>query len=595
MPAASRLEIFPNELFLVLFEYCPAMDLFRAFDQLNNRFHRLLFHAFRSYSLNFRCLSRTDLKLLHDRYLPLINERTVALNLSNDNETSYQLPLMEIEEQIFSRLNYLQSLVLSNIFDLHLVQTIGHHLDGFPRLLRLRLIKCIFPSDSIDMLDFINHIWNLPKLILCALEISIENDGQFLAPISTCATMKSFSLKGVRMNVEELPSLFEHTPNLTRFQLHNYCIESSEEFSLPVSSLEIFDLAVLTSNSTIVYNILENLSNLSRLIIEVHGLDIDGYQWENLIRQSLIHLKTFRLRQQFPLENVDEADDKLNNLIASFQTPFWLEERRWYIRADWTLTDQCSYISLYTLPYSFKDFTYDFLLSSGSTLPSSQSVPPYSRVEQFYYNHLTLDDLVLVDRRFPHLSSLQIRSSIDRRLFAVLPRLSQLSTLSICSSDLVEANMTDPAMVTDEPIRLDSLQIHSSSLTLVSFFLEQRNLFVRRLDLQENAAYFNSDLCSLLCQSSLTERCQVLTVDVLSCSDVLCLIRERPQLQKLRIRCDDDNYDSDALSGGDDDFLHWLQVCLPAFVIGRDAIFQDNVHIKAAPESNERHVQSLHT
>ena len=595
MPAASRLEMLPNELFLVLFEYCSTMDLFRAFDQLNNRFHRLLFHAFRSYSLDFRYLSRTDLQLLHDRYLPLINERTIALNLSSDNETSYQLPLMEIEEQIFSRLNYLQSLVLSNIFDLNLVQTIGHHLDGFPRLLRLRLIKCIFPSDSIDMLDFINHIWSLPNLILCALEICIENDGQFLAPISTSTTMKSFSLKGVRMNLGELPSLFERTPNLTRFQLHNYCIESSEEFSLPVSPLEVFDLSVLTNNSALVQNILQNLTNLSRLTIEVHGLDIDGYQWENLIRQSLVHLKTFQLKQQFPLENINEGDEKLNTLIASFQTPFWLEERCWYIQADWILTDQCSYISLYTLPYSFKDFTYDSLLSSRSTLPSSQSVPLYSRVEQLYYIHLTLDDLLLVDQRFPHLSYLQIRSSIDRRLFAVLPRLSQLSTLSICSSDLSQENMTDPVMILDDPVRLDSLQIHSSSLAVVMLFLEQRNLFVRRLDLQENAAYFNSDLCSRLCRSSLTERCQVLTADLLSCSDVLCLIRERLQLQKLRIRCDDDNYDSNAPSGGDDDFLDWLQICLPAFVIGRDAIFQDNVHIRAVPTLNEHLAQSLHT
>jgi hypothetical protein len=167
--------------------------------------------------------------------------------------------------------------------------------------------------------------------------------------------------------------------------------------------------------------------------------------------------------------------------------------------------------------------------------------------------------------------------------------------LSISSSDLVEVKMTDAAVITDQPIQLDSLQIHSSSLALISLFLQQRNLFVRRLDLQENAAYFNSDLCSLLLQSSLTERCQVLTVDVLSCSDVLRLIRERSQLQKLRIRCDDDNFDSNTSTGGNDDFLNWLRLCVTTYAIGRDTIFQDNLHFKAASVLNENIVVSLNT
>ena len=580
MPAATRLEVLPNELFLELFKYGNPMDLLRAFDRLNSRFHQLLFGAFRSYCLDFRSLTRTDLHILHDRYLPLISERTIALNVSNDDETSYQLPLMDIEEQIFSRLHHLESLTLSNIFDLNVIQTIGNHLEGLPRLLRLRLVKCIFPSDAIDMLDFINRIWSLPNLIHCALDICIDNDGQFLAPTSVCASMRSFSLSSVRMDFGELPSLFEHTPNLTRFLLHNHSSEDSEQFSLPAPPLEIFSLSLLTTDAVLLLNILQNLSNLSRLTVQVQGLDMDGYQWEQLIRQNLLHLQTFRLKEQFQLDNVHQGEEKLNDLIASFQTPFWLEEHCWYIQGDWILTDQIGYISLHTLPYPFVDFTYDSFLSSRSTLPQNRSSVPYSRVEQLHYIHLALDDLLRVDRRFPHLAYLQIRSSIDRRLFLVLPRLSQLITLSICSSDLLEETTVDPMMVTDESIRLDLLQIHSSSLPLVSLFLQQTNLFVRRLDLQENASYFNSDLCSLLLQSSLAEQYQVLTIDLLSCTDVLRVIQQSPPLQKLRIRCDDDNFDVNATSEGNDDFITWLRACLPAFLIERDAIFQDNVHIK---------------
>jgi hypothetical protein len=84
---------------------------------------------------------------------------------------------------------------------------------------------------------------------------------------------------------------------------------------LKISFSDIFDYPKL-----VVF--FQNTPNLRYLNIKLLSTMIDGHQWEHIIGNYLLKLKTFQLRMRKELFHVSNIEERVNELFDSFRTPF---------------------------------------------------------------------------------------------------------------------------------------------------------------------------------------------------------------------------------------------------------------------------------
>ena len=81
----------------------------------------------------------------------------------------------------------------------------------------------------------------------------------------------------------------------------------------------------------------------------------DGSYWKQLIAKRLPRLQEFKF--WFCASSFNE-DDEIESIINSFQTPFWFEEKRWFVSCTFrAYFPQCRMI-LQSPPISITDFNH---------------------------------------------------------------------------------------------------------------------------------------------------------------------------------------------------------------------------------------------
>ncbi|CAF5167929.1 unnamed protein product, partial [Rotaria magnacalcarata] len=80
---------------------------------------------------------------------------------------------------------------------------------------------------------------------------------------------------------------------------------------------------------------------------EVFDSIFDGSSWEKFIIANISSLKKFEFLFSYTLKN-NNAMPNINSHIDSFRTPFWLNEKRWFVICDYNM--QQKIINLYTTP-----------------------------------------------------------------------------------------------------------------------------------------------------------------------------------------------------------------------------------------------------
>jgi hypothetical protein len=65
---------------------------------------------------------------------------------------------------------------------------------------------------------------------------------------------------------------------------------------------------------------LQNIPNLCYLDINIFSALIDGHQWEQIIRNYLPKLKTFRLKMKKKLFGEQNLEEGIDELMNSFRT-----------------------------------------------------------------------------------------------------------------------------------------------------------------------------------------------------------------------------------------------------------------------------------
>ncbi len=552
MARYMKFEFLANELLLDIFEYLPSVHLLRSFYNLNLRFNNLLFVHFRSFSLDFRSVSQYDFNLICREYLPSITDHIISLCLSNNDDTPQQIELF-LEHNLNIRQFYsLKSLSLYELCSNEIMNKIMFEWKYLPNLTHLTLAGCYLRFNQINTQQLIDNIWSLPKLIYCYLNI---NFGEFnvLIPRVMSSSLKYLFIWGIEHNQHEINALFKQTPYLQNFSiLFNY----NDEIEQSISSIIKLKLCLSRIEENILIKFFENTPNLNHLIIDICSSTneiLNGYQWENIIRNYLPNLKLFQFRMEFQYKNI-------NNLLNSFKTSFWIEEHNWFIRCHWN----SNLIYLYSLPYIFKEFYFDSSMQFKSTCPNDDNYLYYNHVKELKYNMSS----VLSPIQFLNINHLSIDFPINMNFWSIIPKLDQITSLNVSINNSNVDQSQFQYLINKIP-HLDSLSFNSCTSILI---FELINVSIRRLDLQRYNQYFNDEQC----RSLIGIQCEILFIKIKNRHISIDLIRNMMNLRMLNIECEDDNFEETK----QDELIIWLKEHLPlTCIVTRDFIFHSDIRI----------------
>ncbi|CAF5146539.1 unnamed protein product [Rotaria sp. Silwood1] len=336
---------------------------------------------------------------------------------------------------------------------------------------------------------------------------------------------------------------------------------------------------VYESRPTLI-SFLEKLPNLCHLTIKTENTNMDKYQWEQLIVNHLPKLKILRVEMLFYIGDNENKEQRVDDLLNSFRTRFWLEVHQWYVRCDWDRCqeDSCRHhIYLYTLPYTFNYYyLHDSIIKEKSTFPLNDIHFSYGQVHSFQYEIFPSENQVSPHFTFPNIHKLDLYFPMDVNFWPVIPRLDHLKSLIVSITDCVQKLDTECQLQTilDRTHRLYTLKFEYWPETFIDMppFNYSSNS-VRRLDLQNIDRPYNHRQCIILSRSSLGKQCEVLSITVKYRKSILYLLRKMTNLRALNFVSQEDpwtdrNKDSSSLSDEDDrtddELIAWLKDCLPS-------------------------------
>ena len=348
----TKLEALANELLLMLFEYLPIVQLLRAFHGLNSRFETLIFTYSRVFHVDFGSVPKHDLDLFCRQYLPFMIDRVTSLRLADRRDTVHQTKILSSCEIRLHHFINLRSLSLSYIDEKEVMNRQLLELPYLENLTHLTLTNCCVPLTNIGMTNLSNMIWSLPALTHCYLGVT---QYAFYEPTKTSSSIQCLSIMGYKCRLNQAIRLMKKTPHLRSFCFEHCDLEDDHYLSTPVPLITALTLHQIRS-TCVMRNLVEHMTNLTRLKVETFYIKMDGDQWKQLI---LCYLPKLRILQfKMNIQYVDTMNNKqsVDMLLDSFRSRFWLEDHQWFVRCHRRPKESYSDILLYTLPLTFSNF-----------------------------------------------------------------------------------------------------------------------------------------------------------------------------------------------------------------------------------------------
>ncbi|CAF2847057.1 unnamed protein product [Rotaria sp. Silwood2] len=361
----------------------------------------------------------------------------------------------------------------------------------------------------------------------------------------------------------KLANLLQQTPRLQRLFTSFESLGTEERLPSTVESITMLKFLRVDSKNPLTH-VLQNTPNLTCLIIETSGTYIDGHHWEDVIVNNLRMLKVFRLFMLFQFYNDENKDEKANEVLNSFRSSFWLDERKWFVRCHWDSSEITNNVSLYTLPYPSIKFDVSIGKFSKSTCPEDCNRYFYERVYNLHYNLLIDQPSTLSNISFLNIRQLSLTLPFDDQFSSIVPNFDNLITLAVTLTDdenydLVQSQLQ--ALLDKAP--------HLYSLRFASWTTSQMPPFklvsssIRQLDLlglgrNRTYRYFDEEQCNRLCQTPLIIQCEILLIKLKTGKNIIDLITKMSNLRALTAQWHDDKWNHR------NELVKWLQSVLPA-------------------------------
>ncbi|CAF3217617.1 unnamed protein product [Rotaria sp. Silwood2] len=314
-------------------------------------------------------------------------------------------------------------------------------------------------------------------------------------------------------------------------------------------------------------NLFQTMLNLRYLTLSTSYILLNGNEWKKILINFLPNLKIFQLKMDFHFPESNNLEDKVDELLDTFQTDFWIQKHRWFVRCDWNPSNAFSQAILYTLPYAFHDFHFINESCSKSTCPNEEDYWCYNQVQILQHENSISDNFEYFPIQFPNISHLEIILPFNEKLLSNIPSLDHLISLDVTllPGDSVYNQLQ---LLLNRAPRLHLLRFsHVSDLEIILFKIQ--NTSIRRLDFFTKESmlyswYFNKEQCIALANSSLGRQCQTLVIDIKHRTNVHDLINNMSNLQSLIFQCKDDKWNHKTSSSTNDELIQWLHGYLPS-------------------------------
>ncbi len=363
----------PVEILYHIIDYLDTPVIILSLSNVCTYF-RAISNTYNRYRLDFNSISKADFHRICRLIEP---ENILSLTLSDDNKTPGQirlfLSLFNIDQ--FSRLLSLTLLGVNN--------------DDLSRILYLNITSTLTSlainwreancptSITMNLLSPILSRLNLQKLELKTESYAIE---EMLWPVQY--TLKHLTLMYITQ--KQYCTILRQTPNLRTLVLNHCSMHKIDEDMVTLSdsvlyeqltSLILIDSRMSMIGLTSILILIPSLTYL-KIICSPDSFDTiaDGFRWEQFIRANLLFLCKFEFFFT-NIYNVYYSPRDIQLLISRFQTPFWLEEKHWFVTCDYI--NYLNQVMLYTTPLCSTDFTYECEANkiSYSTLTTMNNDP----------------------------------------------------------------------------------------------------------------------------------------------------------------------------------------------------------------------------
>ncbi|CAF1295710.1 unnamed protein product [Rotaria sp. Silwood1] len=326
------------------------------------------------------------------------------------------------------------------------------------------------------------------------------------------------------------------------------------------------------------------MPNLKRLTVKISTIDLNGQRWEQIITDQLSNLRVFQMEMagQFSLD--DSIVEMREQLIDSFRTPFWIEQRQWFIRCHWESLIESRSVWLYTLPYAFDDFDIQNK-PSKSTCPHENDYWSYNRVRHLIYQFPMIEESSTHQICCPNIDRLSLDLPVTNCFWSLIPTLNRVISMKLSLKQDNDKVRSQLQSMFDQTPRLYSLRLdlwRSSKIKII----ENLNVSVHQLKIRGTTPsfdirWFDDEECTSLGHSPLGMQCHMLHIRVAHRGCILKLINLMINLRVLYVKCQDDKPNEVSENPSTtDDIVEWLKYNLSAkWNVSRHTFFKDCIQI----------------
>ncbi|UJR06749.1 hypothetical protein I4U23_011037 [Adineta vaga] len=347
----SPLAALPPELIHRIFDYCD----FRTILLYVRRVCKILYAMVDSYDrfavtvalyANSTCTMKSvSLNLQSEKIISLTVYDYKSYNPSGHDIRTKSI-LSSFNSAQFTRLG---SLSLKNTWDNHL-ECLLQSLSDAPLIsLSITSYEKKYGVTWVMVLKAITR-WNLQKLYMSFIDYLEEH----------ASWPEQYSLEHLtigRCAYSKYLHILHQLPKLRTLVMQNSMIN---EKKIPVTSFASTISSSLESVTIECYSLASK--HLESLLLPIHSLchlklisTFDLFEpvfhrsyWEQLNCTQMSKIDRFEFFISFNNQNIDRKFIDFNSLIEAFRTPFWLDEKQWYVA--WAYVPRSNEIWLYTVP-----------------------------------------------------------------------------------------------------------------------------------------------------------------------------------------------------------------------------------------------------
>ena len=214
----------------------------------------------------------------------------------------------------------------------------------------------------------------LSRSNLRRLEFNLEKEQLERIVWPTACSLRCLKLDRC-LPFDQLSPLLLGLPHLTSLILTDFKLTHfSETPSTPFRQLTSLTLEKVNEEITDLEAFLSLTPSLVHLKLIGDGNYCYGSRWEGFIRRRLPRLTRFEFFFNTTLKTRQYSSD-IHSTIVSFQTPFWLDEKKWFVVYESDL-NSLEYVRMYSIPICVSTLLFEMNKITVTTFSPSEQIDP---------------------------------------------------------------------------------------------------------------------------------------------------------------------------------------------------------------------------